>query len=83
MIPVQSYILPVSVACVLARASDVLDVCVLERHRCALVAVVMSSAVRCVSMRLVLSPRAVMVTARLLAGAARQRTASRGAQSAE
>ena len=60
-----------------------LDVCVLLPRCCASVAVVMSSAVRCVSMRLVLSPRAVMVTARLLAGAAHQRTASRGAQSAE
>ena len=57
MIPVQSFILPMSVACVLARASDVLDVCVLERHRCALVAVVMSSAVRCVSMRLLMCPQ--------------------------
>ena len=78
-----AYMLLMSVACVTARPSAVLDVCVLLPRCCASVAVVMSSAVRCVSMRLVLSPRAVMVTARLLAGAARQRTASRGAQSAE
>jgi hypothetical protein len=57
MVPVQSCVLPMSVACVLARASDVLDVCVLERHRCASVAVVMSSAVRCVSMRLLMCPQ--------------------------
>ena len=81
--PMHPRMLLMSVACVTARPSAVLDVCVLLPRCCASVAVVMSSAVRCVSMRLVLSPRAVMVTARLLAGAARQRTASRGAQSAE
>ena len=43
----------------------------------------MSSAVRCVSMRLLLCPSAATVSARLLAGAARQRDGSRGAQSAE
>ena len=49
MVRMNPHILPMSVTCVLARASDVLDVCVLEHHRCASVAVVMSSAVRCVS----------------------------------
>ena len=76
--------LPMPVTCVLARASDVLDVCVPQRHRCASVAVVMSSAVRCVSMRLLMcAPSAATVTARLLAGNGCQRDAFKGAQSAE
>ena len=82
MAPMHPRMLLMSVACVTARPSAVLDVCVLLPRCCASVAVVMSSAVRCVSMRLVLSPRAVMVTARLLAGAARQRTALLEAQRA-
>jgi hypothetical protein len=83
MVRMHPHILPMSITCVLARANNVLDVCVLRRHRCASGAVVMSSAVRCVSMRLLLCPSAATVSARLLAGAARQRAASRGAQSVE
>ena len=83
MILMHPYVLPMSVACVLARANDVLDVRVLPPHRCASVAVMMSSAVQSVSMCLVRAPSAAIVTARLLAGAALQRAASRGAQSAE
>ena len=57
MVRMHPHVLPMSVTCVLARASDVLDVCVPQRHRCASVAVVMSSAVRCVSMRLLVCPQ--------------------------
>ena len=60
------------VARVAARATAVLDVCVLPPHRCVSVAVVMSSAVR--SMRIDAlggAPNAATVTARLLAGGAR------------
>ena len=48
MVRMHLHVLPMSVTCVLARASDVLDVCVPQRHRCASVAAVMSSAVQCV-----------------------------------
>jgi hypothetical protein len=74
------------IACVAARATAVLDVCVLAvpPHRCVSVAVVMSSAVR--SMRIDAlggAPNAATVTAleRLLAdaGGARHRDASGGA----
>ena len=57
MVLMHLRMLRMSVACVTARATAVLDVCVLPRHRCASVAVVMSSAVRCMSMRLVLCPQ--------------------------
>ena len=84
MVRMHPYILPMSVTCVTARANNVLDVCVLRRHRCASrVPLWMSSAMRCVSMRLLLCPSAATVSARLLAGAARQRDASGGSGSAE
>ena len=46
-----------SVVCVTARANAVLDVCVLSPHRCVSVAVMMSSAVRCVSIRVGMCPQ--------------------------
>jgi hypothetical protein len=84
MVLMHLRMLRMSVACVTARATAVLDVCVLPRHRCASVAVVMYP-VRCDACRCAwfCAPSAAIVTARLLAGAARQRAASRGAQSAE
>ena len=56
MAPMHPRVLLMSVACVTARPSAVLDVCVLLPRCCASVSVVMSSAVRCVLMRLVLCP---------------------------
>ena len=57
MILKHPHMLLMLVACVLIRAIDVLDVCVLPPHCCASVAVVMSCAVRCVSMRLLMCPQ--------------------------
>ena len=94
MAPMHPRMLLMSVACVTARPSAVLDVCVLLPRCCASVAVVMSSAaVRCAvdhalnnqhgTMRLVLCPPCSHGDSQAAGGRRPQRAASRGAQSAE